>query len=37
MRRSLSLLALAVLAALGLELFLLQWMKPLENRLLDTS
>jgi adenylate cyclase len=36
MRRSLSLLALAVLAALALELFLLEWMKPLENRLLDT-
>jgi adenylate cyclase len=29
-------LALAVLAALALELFLLEWMKPLENRLLDT-
>jgi adenylate cyclase len=36
MRRSLSLLALAVLAALALELFVLEWMKPLENRLLDT-
>jgi adenylate cyclase len=36
MRRSLSVLALAVLAALALELFLLEWIKPLENRLLDT-
>jgi adenylate cyclase len=36
MRRSLSVLALAVLAALALELFLLEWMKPLENRLLDS-
>ena len=35
MRRSLPLLALAVLAALALELLGLQWMKPLENRLLD--
>ena len=36
MRRSLPPLALAVIAALALELFALQWMKPLENRLLDT-
>ncbi|HYI87242.1 MAG TPA: adenylate/guanylate cyclase domain-containing protein [Burkholderiales bacterium] len=36
MRRGLSLLALTVLAALALELFLLEWMKPLENRLLDS-
>ena len=36
MRRSLPLLALAVLAALALELLVLQWMKPLENRLLDS-
>ncbi len=36
MRRGLSLLALAVLAALALELFLLEGMKPLENRLLDS-
>jgi adenylate cyclase len=35
MRRSLPLLALAVLAALALELLVLQWMKPLEHRLLD--
>ena len=35
MRRSLSLLAAAVLAGLALELGLLHWMKPLENRLLD--
>ena len=35
MRRSLALAALAVLAALALEVLLLQWMKPLENRLLD--
>jgi adenylate cyclase len=36
MRRGLSLLALAVLAALALELFGLEWMRPLENRLLDS-
>jgi adenylate cyclase len=36
MRRSLSALGLAVLAALALELFLLEWMMPLENRLLDS-
>jgi len=36
MRRSLPLLALAVLAAFALELLVLQWMKPLENRLLDS-
>jgi adenylate cyclase len=36
MRRGLSLLALAVLAALAVELFVLEWMKPLENRLLDS-
>jgi adenylate cyclase len=36
MRRGLPLLALAVVAALALELRLLQWMKPLENRLLDS-
>jgi len=36
MKRTLALLALAVLAILGLELFVLQWMKPLENRLLDS-
>ena len=35
MRRSLPLLALAVLAAFALELALLRWMTPLENRLLD--
>ena len=35
MRRSLSLLAVAVLAGLALELGVLHWMKPLENRLLD--
>jgi len=35
-RRSLPLLALAVIAALALELAVLQWMKPLENRLLDS-
>ena len=35
MRRSLPLLALAVIAALTLEVLFLQWMKPLENRLLD--
>jgi adenylate cyclase len=35
MRRSLALAALAVLAVLALELLVLQWMKPLENRLLD--
>jgi len=35
MRRSLASLALAVVAALALELFLAHWMKPLENRLLD--
>jgi adenylate cyclase len=35
-RRSLPLLALAVLAAFALELFALQWMKPLDNRLLDS-
>jgi len=34
-RRSLPLLALAVLAAFALELALLRWMTPLENRLLD--
>ena len=36
MRRSFPLLAAAVLAALALELFALQWLKPLENRLLDS-
>ena len=36
MRRSLPLLALAVIAGFALELFALQWMKPLENRLLDS-
>lgn len=36
MKRSLALLAAAVLAILVLELFVLQWMKPLENRLLDS-
>jgi adenylate cyclase len=36
MKRSLALLAAAVLAVLGLELLVLQWMKPLENRLLDS-
>jgi adenylate cyclase len=35
MRRGLSLLAFAVLAGLALELGMLHWMKPLENRLLD--
>jgi adenylate cyclase len=35
-RRSLPLLAAAVVAALALELAVLQWMKPLENRLLDS-
>ncbi|HVJ22831.1 MAG TPA: CHASE2 domain-containing protein, partial [Burkholderiales bacterium] len=35
MKRSLSLLAVAVLAGLALELGVLHWMKPLENRLLD--
>jgi len=35
MKRNLALLAAAVLAALALELGLLQWMKPHENRLLD--
>jgi adenylate cyclase len=35
MKRNLAALALAMLAALGLELFALQWLKPLENRLLD--
>jgi adenylate cyclase len=35
MRRSLALVALAVLAALALEMLVLQWMNPLENRLLD--
>ena len=35
MRRGLSLLALAVLAGFALELFGLQWMLPLEHRLLD--
>ena len=36
MRRSLALLALAVAALFALELWFLQWMKPLENRLLDS-
>ena len=36
MRRIFPLLAAAVLAALALELFALQWLKPLENRLLDS-
>jgi adenylate cyclase len=36
MRRSLALLALAVAALFALELWSLQWMKPLENRLLDS-
>ncbi|HWM45242.1 MAG TPA: CHASE2 domain-containing protein, partial [Burkholderiales bacterium] len=36
MKRSLPLLALAVIAGFALELFALQWMKPLENRLLDS-
>ena len=36
MRRSLPLLALGVAAVLALELFLLEWMRPLENRLLDS-
>ena len=31
MRRSLSLLAVAVLAGFALEMGLLQWMKPLED------
>ena len=35
MKRSLSLLAVAVLAGLALELGVLHWMTPLENRLLD--
>ena len=35
MRRGLSLLALAVLAVFAVELFALQWMQPLEYRLLD--
>ena len=35
MKRNLSLLAAALLAALALELGVLQWMKPHENRLLD--
>ena len=35
MRRGLTLLALGVVALLALELFALQAMKPLENRLLD--
>ena len=35
MKRSLSLLAVAVFAGLALELGLLHWMKPLDNRLLD--
>jgi CHASE2 domain-containing sensor protein len=36
MRRSFPLLALAVLAAAALELLALHWMKPFENRLLDS-
>jgi adenylate cyclase len=36
MRRSLSILALAVLAVFALEFSVLKWMKPLENRLLDS-
>jgi len=36
MRRSLSLLALVVLAGFLLELLVLRWMTPLENRLLDS-
>ncbi len=36
MKRSLSVLAAAVLAVLALELFALEWLKPLENRLLDS-
>jgi adenylate cyclase len=35
MRRGLPLLALAVLAAFAIELFALQWLRPLEHRLLD--
>ncbi|MGH8726460.1 MAG: CHASE2 domain-containing protein, partial [Burkholderiales bacterium] len=35
MRRSLSLLALVVLGAFLLELLVLRWMTPLDNRLLD--
>jgi adenylate cyclase len=36
MKRGLASLALAVVAVFALELFVLQWMKPLENRLLDS-
>jgi adenylate cyclase len=36
MKRSLALLVFAALAILGLELAVLQWMRPLENRLLDS-
>jgi adenylate cyclase len=36
MRRNLALLVLAVVAVFALELLILQWMKPLENRLLDS-
>jgi adenylate cyclase len=36
MKRTLPLLATAVAAAFVLELFVLQWLKPLENRLLDS-
>ena len=36
MKRSLSLLVAAALALLALELFALEWLKPLENRLLDS-
>jgi adenylate cyclase len=36
MSRRLAVLALAVLGIFALEFFVAQWMKPLENRLLDT-
>ena len=36
MRQILPVVAMAVLAAAGLELFALHWMRPLENRLLDS-
>ena len=36
MKRSLAIFAAAVLAAAALELGFLHWLKPQENRLLDT-